>query len=189
MASAFQTFFQRYLADPSKIGAIAPTSLHTARLMASFLPSDGPILEIGAGTGAITRAIVEQIHEPSRLTSVEVDPELARIFRASFPNVSLIENDAEKIMHNTHGAYSAIVSGLPFTSLPPEKTRALLNDVRESLKPDGIFIAFQYTLLKQKLFQSYFPKIDIHFSPFNLPPAFVFVCRKKSALMEEITRQ
>jgi phospholipid N-methyltransferase len=189
MASAFSTFFQRYLKNPSMIGAFAPTSLRTSRLMASFLPNDGPILEIGAGTGAITRAIMERIHEPSTLTSVEIDAELAHIFRAAFPKIILREEDAEEIMMNAKGIYAAIVSGLPFTSLPRKKSHALMRGVTQSLKDDGVFICFQYSKLKLNFFKTYFDEVSIHFSPINLPPAFVFVCRKKSALMEEITRQ
>jgi len=157
--------------------------------MASFLPSEGPILEIGAGTGAITRAIMERIHEPSALTSIEIDPELAHIFRAAFPKITLREEDAECIMSNANSMYAAIVSGLPFTSLPKKKSHALMRGVTQSLKDDGVFICFQYSMLKLDFFKTYFDRVDVHFSPINIPPAFVFVCRKKSELMKEIVRQ
>ena len=156
--------------------------------MASFLPSDGPILEIGAGTGAITRAIMERVHESSSLTSVEIDPELAHIFRASFPKITLREEDAEQIMMNAEAIYAAIVSGLPFTSLPRKKSHALMRGVMQSLQDDGVFICFQYSRLKLNFFKAYFDEVDIHLSPLNLPPAFVFVCRKKSELMKELQK-
>lgn len=174
------TFVRQFLAHPSRIGAIAPTSRSTSRRMASFLPQEGAILEIGAGTGAITRAIIKRVQDSSRLTSVEIDPKLASIFRRAFPRVTLREEDAERVMVNAHGAYAAIVSGLPFASLPKKKSHALMKNIVESLRPDGVFIAFQYSLFKLPFFRSYFKTVEIHFSPFNLPPAFVLVCRKKS---------
>ena len=186
MAPGFSTFFLRYLAHPSLVGAIVPTSLHTSRLMASFLPDEGPILEIGAGTGAVTRAIMERIHEPSELTSVEIDAELAHVFRRYFPKITLREEDAEHMMADAEEIYAAVVSGLPFTSLPRKKSHAIMRGVTQSLKEDGVFICFQYTKLKLNFFKTYFDEVDIHFSPINLPPAFVFVCRKKSELMKEL---
>jgi phospholipid N-methyltransferase len=50
--------------------------------------------------------------------------------------------------------------------------------VKEVLKPEGVYVQFQYALKSKKLMEKHFSKVSISFTPFNLPPAFVYACRK-----------
>lgn len=72
-----------------------------------------------------------------------------------------------------------IVSGLPFASLHADMSRKILTVTRETLKDEGEFITFQYTLFKIRLFKSYFSKIKRKKVFLNLPPAHVFKCENK----------
>ncbi|MED0668798.1 hypothetical protein P4S95_00990 [Aneurinibacillus aneurinilyticus] len=71
-----------------------------------------------------------------------------------------------------------IISGLPFTVFPKELTTQIMNEVIKSLKPGGLFITFQYSLHMKKRLQADFSTIELRFVPFNIPPAFVYICRK-----------
>lgn len=170
------TFFKRFVASPIAVGAILPTSLTTARIMAAPIPKGGTVLELGAGTGSITQGIMERIGDPARLTSVEIDPELAKEFKKNFPLVDLQISDAEVTLRKNH-AYDAIVSGVPFTVMSPAKRARMFDLVTKRMKPDGVFTAIQYSLSSLHELKEYFTDVRIRFSALNAPPAVVYVCR------------
>jgi len=170
------TFFKRFVASPIAVGAILPTSIATARVMAAPIPKGGNVLELGAGTGSITQGIIERIGDPTRLTSIEIDPELAKEFKKNFPSVNLCVTDAEEILKKNE-SYDAIVSGIPFTIMTPAKRARMFDLITKRLKPGGVFTAIQYSMTSLNELKEYFGSVKIRFSPLNVPPAIVYVCR------------
>lgn len=71
-----------------------------------------------------------------------------------------------------------IVSGLPFAMFSHKLRNKILQAVYKSLKPGGIFVAFQYSLQMKTMFEQLFDKVIISLVPLNLPPAFVYFCQK-----------
>jgi phospholipid N-methyltransferase len=71
-----------------------------------------------------------------------------------------------------------ILSGLPFFNFSQNLRDHLMDEIYQSLKPNGLFIAFQYSMQMKKQFAQYFAIEKIDFVPLNIPPAFVYVCRK-----------
>lgn len=169
-------FFRRFLASPIAVGAVLPTSLSTARMMASPIKPNGTVLEMGAGTGSITQGILEHIKDASQLTSVEIDTDLAKEFKKNFPDVNLKVGDAENVLANGP-SYDAIISGVPFTVMNPEKRERMFALIKEKLNPDGVFVAIQYSLSSKKELERNFHSVKIKISPMNAPPAFLYVCR------------
>lgn len=170
-------FFKRFLANPVEVGAFFPTSLSTARVMAAPLNPAGTVLEMGAGTGAITRGIVERMPDTSRLTSIELDEALAAIFRKNFPNVRLITGDAEETLRNGTG-WDTIVSGIPFSIMEPVKRARMFGLIKQKLNAGGTFVAIQYSLSSKADLERMFRDVQVRFSPLNLPPTAVYVCRE-----------
>lgn len=70
-----------------------------------------------------------------------------------------------------------VVSGLPFASLPKNISNKILKKTRTILKKDGLFITFQYTLLKKEFIAGYFKKIELERVVLNVPPAYVLKCK------------
>jgi len=170
-------FFKRFLAHPVAVGAVLPTSLQTARIMADPANPNGTILEMGAGTGSITQGILEHIKDPKNLTSVEIDPDLAEEFKKNFPNVKLVVGDVEEVLRSGQ-KYDAIISGIPFSVMEAEKKKRIYDLISIKLNPGGVFVAIQYSLVSKKELGERFKHVDIKFSPLNAPPAFVYVCRE-----------
>lgn len=142
-------FFRSLLLNPKTMGAVAPSSPKLSQLMASPVdPSDAPVLEIGAGTGAITRALLERGLEPERLFIVERDPSLAAFLRREFPAVRVRCGEAVHLSrilpHETFGRIRTVVSSLPLRNLPPadqmENVRAIVN----ALAPGGQLVQYTY---------------------------------------------
>jgi phospholipid N-methyltransferase len=170
-------FLQRFFLHPKTIGAIAPTSKWTAHLMAEPISPSASILEIGAGTGALTREILKRIDHSEQLTLVEIDPELAEILHQNFPFLKVNVEDVERSLQRKI-SYDAVVSGIPFASMDKQKRLRIFKLIQRQLNPNGLFIAFQYSLYTKRELESIFSKVDIRFSLLNLPPAFIYVCRK-----------
>lgn len=120
-------FLKGWVKEPKAVGSITPTSKLAARLMASLIPKDSdlPVLELGPGTGPITRAILDSGISPSRLVSVEYSADFCRHLQVSFPGVTFVQGDAfdlERTLSGYHGQkFCAILSGLPLLNFPAER--------------------------------------------------------------------
>ena len=89
----------------------------------------------------------------------------------------MINDSAENVEDYLEGAKADyIVSSVPFTSLPADVRRSLLEAARNALAPDGQMLILQYSTAVLPYLQSTFPKIQRRFSPLNIPPAFLFAC-------------
>jgi phospholipid N-methyltransferase len=109
-----------------------------------------------------------------------MDPFMAKTCREKFPDLNLIEGDAIKILHASHEMYDNIVSGIPFAALPKSIRHPLFIEIAKHLKPGGTFVMFQYSLLTRRELNTYFTEVKTKYTPFNIPPAFVFVAKGKT---------
>ena len=123
-------FFKGWIDKPRAVGSIVPTSSVTARRMASVIdPASGlPVLELGPGTGVITRAILEHGVSPENLYSIEYSEDFVEHLRSQFPRVNIIHGDAFDL-DATLGdkrdlRFDSIVSGVPLLNFPvPQRVR------------------------------------------------------------------
>jgi phosphatidylethanolamine/phosphatidyl-N-methylethanolamine N-methyltransferase len=135
-------FFKGWLDKPKAVGAIVPTSSITARRMASVVdPSSNlPVLELGPGTGVITRAILERGIRPENLYTVEYSEDFVDFLRVEFPGVNVIHGDAFDL-DRTLGAFGdlkfdACVSGVPLLNFPVARRIAYIEGILDRL-PEG----------------------------------------------------
>jgi phospholipid N-methyltransferase len=148
---------RRYLTAPATIGAIAPSSQRLARALAApFLARTRParVLEVGAGTGAITRFLGEHLRPGDELDVCELQPELAELLERDVLGVEplasaqaagqvrLIRGSVEAI--DAPGYYDFIVCGLPFTAFAAADVRRILAVIERNLTPGGVFSYFEY---------------------------------------------
>jgi len=117
-------FFKGWMDRPRTVGSIVPTSSVTARRMASIVdPASGlPVLEVGPGTGVITRAILGRGIPPGSLVAVEYCAEFVGHLRRAFPGVNVIEGDAFDLDRTLGGLagqrFDCVVSGVPLLNFP-----------------------------------------------------------------------
>jgi phosphatidylethanolamine/phosphatidyl-N-methylethanolamine N-methyltransferase len=142
-------FLRSLLNDPLRIGALAPSSPKLSRLMASRVcASDDAVLEIGAGTGSITRALLETGLRPERLIAVERDPSLAAFLEREFPRVRVCCGDARDASRILHGCaippVKTVVSSLPLRNMPQDDQQEVVRAMVGALAQDGELIQFTY---------------------------------------------
>ncbi len=144
-------FIQTWMKSPSRMGAVVPSSNRLAMNMAQIAARyPGEIIELGAGTGSLTRALLESGICESELHVIEVDAGLARLLGDRFPKVNIIQADAADMTSTLeqHGLartqIGAVVSSLPLLSLPKKKKDDILDQVFSLLPPDRPLIQFTY---------------------------------------------
>jgi phosphatidylethanolamine/phosphatidyl-N-methylethanolamine N-methyltransferase len=146
-------FFRHWLRRPLGIGAILPSSDAVARAMASDVPFDRPgaVLELGGGTGVVTRGLIDAGCPPERLIVVEREPALADILRRRFAAARVVKGDACAI-----GALlaelgvtqlAAVVSSLPIKWFPLASQRAVVEPCFDLLGEDGMFLQLTNALV------------------------------------------
>jgi phosphatidylethanolamine/phosphatidyl-N-methylethanolamine N-methyltransferase len=178
-------FIRSWIERPLSIGAVAPSSKMLARTMARYVDpgSDGPVVELGPGTGPVTEALVQAGVAPSRLVLVEFNPAFCRILRSRYPDATLVQGDAygmrrllEKLLLQPA---AAVVSGLPLVTKPIKMRLRLLRDAFDLMLPGAPFVQFTYSVAAPV------PKRLGGFSVeaseriwMNLPPARVWVYRR-----------
>jgi phosphatidylethanolamine/phosphatidyl-N-methylethanolamine N-methyltransferase len=142
-------FLRSLLNDPRKMGALAPSSPQLCRLMASRVdPSQSSVLEVGAGTGAITRALLRRGLRPERLFIIERDPVLSDFLQTHFPRVQICCGEAAHAPRILSGAgvgpVDTIVSSLPLRNLRQADQLEIFRAMISTLTGKGQIIQFTY---------------------------------------------
>jgi phospholipid N-methyltransferase len=175
-------FVRSFIAEPRKVGAVLPTSRRTAQVMLDMGPVSRArnVVELGAGTGPITREIVPRLPPDASFLVYELDPNLARGLAEEFtdPRVRVIADSAARLEEHLAGRRADVIfSALPFTSLPAPVRGELLDISRRALADDGVFVVLQYSPLVEKELRRRFGTVGRRYSPLNVPPAVLYACR------------
>jgi phosphatidylethanolamine/phosphatidyl-N-methylethanolamine N-methyltransferase len=150
--SGGMTFYLGWLKNPKRVGAIAPTSTGMARKMASVVrpESDLPVLELGPGTGVITKAILERGVRPENVVSVEYSQSFLPGLKRQFPGVEFVYGDALNIAQIARDLgierFDSIVSALPLLNFPVDQRTHLIKEMMNLLAPGRPMIQFSYGL-------------------------------------------
>ena len=143
-------FFQEFLKNPLNVGAISPSSRALAGMMLDGITADAEniILEIGVGTGAITRILQSKLSCEKCYIGIEINEAFVDGSRKEFPKLNIVCGDAgeaERIHADSNlGEVKYIISGLPFASLPREISQKILGEVDKFMAKGCMFRTFQY---------------------------------------------
>lgn len=171
-------FFRQWVRHPLDVGAAWPSSRRLADRMVAHVPAqgDGLVLELGAGTGVVTRALLARGVAPSRLRVVERSPLFARCLRRRFPELAVIEGDAALLANYlpTGARVDAIVSSLPLRAMPADVVGPILAQWQGLVRPGGVVVQFTYAPLgKTEDGDGRFLRCADSWVLRNLPPARV----------------
>lgn len=142
-------FMAAWLKSPAATGAIMPSSAALASAITQEITSvTGPVLELGSGTGAFTRKLVQNGVAVSDLTLVECNQDFADRLQVMFHDARILRMDArlldsESLYTPTAGA-GAVVCGLPLLAMPRADVAQILHGAFRQLRPDGAFYLFTY---------------------------------------------
>lgn len=179
-------FLRSFVAHPRRVGAVLPTSDRAVGDMLDLadVPSASLVVELGAGTGSHTRAVLDRLGPRGRLIAFEIDGAMAASLqeRLHDPRLRVVHGSAEDVATVLDGERPEIVvSALPFTSLPGGLGRTILERTAQVLAPGGTLLVLQYSPLIVPELARLFGDVHRRICLLNVPPAFLFACREPVA--------
>lgn len=177
-------FLYKFSQKPGQIGSVTPSSVFLAQKMLEYVPwhEVRQLAELGAGTGAITKYLVSRVPADVKVLLFEKDPYLLSNLKHQFPSCSCYADACSlqsALQKEGLEQLDCILSGLPFFNFTQKLRDQLLEQITSSLRPGGRFIAFQYSQQMRQQLSEQLEIEQVHFVPWNIPPAFIYVCRKK----------
>lgn len=185
--------FRRFLARPMQVAYVLPSSkkLITRVLKHMDFEKGRVFVEFGGGEGCYTREIAKRMHKDGCLLVFELDPHLAEHLRKQFrhdPRVLVFESDAAHFRDELHklgfGHADYVVSGIPFSYIPPRKKKEILHAVHDGLTTEGLFVVYQVTM-ELKGHARMFVACEAEYCLATIPPMFVLAFHKTEVTLRK----
>ena len=143
-------FFHEALTNFKFMGSPLPSSHKLAQGLAQQVPDpkDGYILELGGGTGVITKGLIKQGFNPEQIIVIEQSKSLTEHLQKRFPKVRAIHGDAshiEDLLGEDAKKVATIISGLPMRTLPKTVVKQIFNQIDKVLGKDQLYLQFTYS--------------------------------------------
>jgi phospholipid N-methyltransferase len=193
MPSTLQIYWRFLLAGltrKSQTGAVVPSQKFLIDQMIAPVPIDyrRQVVELGAGTGVLTMRLAAKRPSASIL-ACEINPVLARDVQARVvaarlqARIQVVQDAAEQVLFRLRqDAFASrpdfVISGIPIGNLGKEPTTELIERIYQALRPGGMYIQFQYSLLDRKKIKTRFSRLRTVPVLLNFPPAVVYYAWK-----------
>lgn len=173
-------FLRRWLANPLQMGSVIPSGAALCRRIAAQIrrAPEEVVLELGAGTGVVSRALLDAGVPAEKLVVVEIVPDMAAHLRRTLPHVNVIQGDAfdlpRALPQALHGKVGTAICGIPLVLLPLEQQRRFVAAV-EHVAPGRGFLLYTYCITSPLPHR----KLGLTakreaWTPLNFPPASVW---------------
>jgi phosphatidylethanolamine/phosphatidyl-N-methylethanolamine N-methyltransferase len=181
-------FFLGFLRNPNMVGSLIPSSRFLERrlVQAADVGSARLVVELGPGTGGTTRALLAALPANAKLLAIELNARFATMLRAERdPRLIVYEGSAEDLadVRSAHGLgeADAVISGIPFSTMPPELARRIMSEVWASLAPGGRLVAYQVRSRVADYGRETFGEPQLQYELRNAPPIRIYVWRRRAA--------
>lgn len=175
-------FLKHALQEIKTVWSVTESSKYLVKKMIVPIPfcHNNLIVELGAGNGCITQALLKKLEEQSRMISFELHPAFFnKIRHLSSEQCTIVNDNALNILNFVDSqSVDAIVSWLPLANIGTKIKQAIITEVKKSMKEDWLFIQFQYSLYDYKFLKKNFKSVKVQFCALNVPPAFIYICKK-----------
>jgi phospholipid N-methyltransferase len=175
-------FLRGFLKNPVMVGSIIPTSRVVIDKM--LAPVDWEkvhlFVEYGPGVGTFTRPILDQLGPDATLLTIDTNPDFTKFLKKSIDDERLVAvtgsaTDVEKILADRGFAHADyVLSGLPFSTLPPGVGQAIGEATAKVIRPGGAFLVYQFSPKVREFIKPWFDRIERGFEWINVPPATLF---------------
>jgi phospholipid N-methyltransferase len=175
-------FLRGFLKHPVMVGSIIPSSKVLIEKMLRPVDWENTKLfvEYGPGVGTFTRPILEHLREDATLLTIDTNPDFTKYLKESIDDERLVTvtgsaADVEKILAD-RGFDKAdyILSGLPFSTLPPGVGDEIAEATAKVIRKGGAFLVYQFSPKVRDFIAPHFERLDRGFEWVNVPPATLF---------------
>jgi len=175
-------FLRGFLKHPVMVGSIIPSSriLIDKMLRPVDWASTKLFVEYGPGVGTFTRPVLDRLGPDATLVTIDTNADFTRYLRESIDDPRLVAvtgsaSDVEKILAGRGlGTADYVLSGIPFSTLPPGVGDAIAEATARVLRPGGAFLVYQFSPKVFDFLKPHFDRIDRGFEWVNVPPARLF---------------
>lgn len=179
-------FLRGFLRNPAQVGSVTPSSprLEQRLVRNAGIAQAQIVVELGPGTGGTTAAMLRAMGPGARLLAIELDPYFHRHLRTSLhdPRLAMELGSAERLAEllRAHGmaAPDAIVSGIPFSTMPSDVSDRIAAAIADVLRPGGRFVAYQVRAHVAGFVSPYLGTPEKEWEWMNVPPVRVFSWQK-----------
>jgi phospholipid N-methyltransferase len=178
-------FFKGFLKHPGMVGSVIPSS--AALVNKVLAPVDwGRVklfVEYGPGVGTFTAPILDRLPPDAELVAIDLNPEFVDFLRREIrdPRLRVVRGsaaDVRRILADLgHAQADYVLSGLPFSTLPPGVGDAIAAETAAVLEPDGALLVYQVSGKVAEFLAPHFPRIERGFEWLNIPPMKLFWAR------------
>lgn len=175
-------FLRGFLDKPKEVGSIIPSSRWMERRItrtAEIAKAD-VVVELGPGTGGTTKALLKAMRPDARLLAIEINPGFCELLRDTIDDPRLIVHQGsaaeitDAVAKHELPAPDVVLSGIPFSTMPRALGLSILRSVKESLRPGGRFVAYQFRDRVHTLGKRVFGPASIQLELLNMPPMRVY---------------
>ena len=182
-------FLRGFLKHPVMVGSIIPSSriLIDKMLEPVDWESTKLFVEYGPGVGTFTRPVLERLAPDATLVTIDTNADFTKFLRESIDDPRLVAvtgsaADVGNILADRGlGAPDYVLSGLPFSTLPPGIGNAIAEATAEALRPGGAFLVYQFSPKVRDIIKPHFERVERGFEWVNVPPARLFWAYTPSA--------
>lgn len=188
-ASPHWQFLRGFIKNPVMVGSIIPSSkvLIDKMLEPVDWPNTRLFVEYGPGVGTFTRPILDRLGSDAKLLTIDTNPDFTRYLKERIDDPRLVAvtgsaADVEKILADRNfEAADYVLSGLPFSTLPPGVGDAIAEATAKVIRPGGAFLVYQFSPKVRDFIAPHFAPIKRGFEWVNVPPATLFWAYKGEA--------
>lgn len=173
-------FFRQWIANPLRMGSVVPSSPALCRRVAAQVQRapDEYVLELGAGTGVISRTLLAAGVPAEKLIVVEIEADMSEHLRRELPGADVVQGDARELARlipaALHGRIGTVICGIPLVLLPLAEQRRFI-DAIESVAPGRGFLHYSYCATSPLPWRKHgLVARREAWTPLNIPPASVW---------------
>lgn len=179
-------FLRGFLRDPAGVGSVIPSSRFMERRIVRFaqVANAKVVVELGPGTGGTTRALLNAMPADSKLICIEIDQAFVDMVEKIDDSRLIVhkgsaEHIADVVKEHGLSKPDVVVSGIPFSTMPPELGRLIIQRVHGALDPNGSWVAYQLRPVVAELSTPVFGEPERkEFEALNVPPYRLYRWRR-----------
>jgi len=179
-------FAQNFFKHPRMLGSLIPSSRFLVDQILKQIDwtEARTIVEYGPGVGTITGEILKRMHREARLVALETNPDFVAYLKDHYPDDRFIveersaEDVAEVLREHRMAGANYVISGIPFSTLPPDVRDGVLHATHSALVPGGQFLVYQFSGKVLPHLEQHFGDVRTEFELLNILPARLFYCTR-----------
>jgi phospholipid N-methyltransferase len=179
-------FGRNFVKHPRMLGSLIPSSrfLVDRVLRQVDWARAGTIVEYGPGVGTITAEILRRLRPDASLVTIEMNRDFVRYLQRTVGDrrLQVVEGSAADVQsilaHRRLAPADYVISGIPYSTMPPDVRERILRATHDVLHPQGTFLVYQFSRAVLPFLRDTFELVDQEFEPRNIMPARLFFCRR-----------